>query len=902
MAVIRDELVLIDQFTGVFERYISLGNDAATISHGIGNAAEEMTSTFSSSVGEISNSMESVHGAVSYTSQQIADKMADSFINAADEVDSSMATVQGTVINAAQQMSTEMGAAFSGAAGEVSSSMEGIQSAIADSAQQMDEAMAATFSSAAEDVANSIGAVRDVVAAATQQMNDAFTGTDAAVSKMAASLSDTAGEAGSSMETVRSAVAAAAQQIADAFIVTDMAVADIRAALSGMAGEVSSSMSVVQNAVESTSNQMDDAFTGANAAIDEMTQSVQMNAESLDAWSGSVDNANKAYNRTQTNMRQLGITTGRLLQNIEGVPKGISQIISLTGQMTTAFGGATAGTAAMTGGLNASQGVATGLMATLGPLMPMMAVIVGLGSALVSVFSEFASKGQKEIEKLTQNFEDLVGQYQTFQGELVGQYSQLEHNNELVARLNELGADSSFATRLEQENAELQRQIDLLDIWTTSAQSQASKAAYDLANSSNYYLTFSAMRVMGAGVVGGQKADLVTAIESLMQADSGDAYSSMPEWESQISQNLEDYIRQAQDIREQLDITIPEQAELYDALTRVTEAYIEQYGVQRESIDVMDDYTDAVTAAEDEIARIEAEAKAYEERLRKTEEQLKKNTEALRRYSNPVIDLAGELNNLATAHEALSGAMDIVNDSAMMDLETFYQIMSISPEYINLLFTESGAMRDLDTVTNMLTQAKIDEMGVSMARQLLDLASAYQNETGSLSGYASVVQSTTTSVWGLVDAQLALMQAMDVQHYLDMGASENTAAFYAEQNTAGLRSQISNIKSITDAAKSGAREYGVPQEVGKIGSVGNVGSVGKINDKISLADEDLRMLIDMAERKYVADVNVQTLRPEINVDVTNNGDKPLDANDIANSIKIILDEQSAMHTNTSYND
>jgi len=80
--------------------------------------------------------------------------------------------------------------------------------------------------------------------------------------------------------------------------------------------------------------------------------------------------------------------------------------------------------------------------------------------------------------------------------------------------------------------------------------------------------------------------------------------------------------------------------------------------------------------------------------------------------------------------------------------------------------------------------------------------------------------------------------------------------------------------------------------------IDTVNTVGRIKNEVRLADEDLKMLVDMAERDYVVQVNA--LSPNISIDVTNENGENLNANTIADSVKIILDEQIAMHTNAVY--
>ena len=85
-----------------------------------------------------------------------------------------------------------------------------------------------------------------------------------------------------------------------------------------------------------------------------------------------------------------------------------------------------------------------------------------------------------------------------------------------------------------------------------------------------------------------------------------------------------------------------------------------------------------------------------------------------------------------------------------------------------------------------------------------------------------------------------------------------------------------------------------------IDKVGSIGEVGKIKNDVSLADEDLKMLVDMAERQYVANVNVKTLSPDVKIEVTNQNGEKIDEKKIASAVKQVLEEQVAMHTDAEY--
>lgn len=91
-----------------------------------------------------------------------------------------------------------------------------------------------------------------------------------------------------------------------------------------------------------------------------------------------------------------------------------------------------------------------------------------------------------------------------------------------------------------------------------------------------------------------------------------------------------------------------------------------------------------------------------------------------------------------------------------------------------------------------------------------------------------------------------------------------------------------------------------PNQKGTLGDVGTVHEVGKINGPVKLADEDLKMMVDLAERQFVAKVNLSHNTPSIHTTVTNNYGQELDAYTVADHIKGVLLETMSANTNTSY--
>lgn len=93
----------------------------------------------------------------------------------------------------------------------------------------------------------------------------------------------------------------------------------------------------------------------------------------------------------------------------------------------------------------------------------------------------------------------------------------------------------------------------------------------------------------------------------------------------------------------------------------------------------------------------------------------------------------------------------------------------------------------------------------------------------------------------------------------------------------------------------------------KGGSGGSSGTLGKIaadtadiKKSVEMTHEDLSLLVDMATRKYVANVNLETRAPVINVTGQNTGDSEADAMRIADELKRILLEQMSAGGSLSY--
>ena len=77
------------------------------------------------------------------------------------------------------------------------------------------------------------------------------------------------------------------------------------------------------------------------------------------------------------------------------------------------------------------------------------------------------------------------------------------------------------------------------------------------------------------------------------------------------------------------------------------------------------------------------------------------------------------------------------------------------------------------------------------------------------------------------------------------------------------------------------------------------GSVGNIEKSIDATQEDIKSLVDVAERRYVNNINLTAQTPVINVNGQNTGRTAADRQNLANAIRDVLLEQMSSGSSRS---
>lgn len=72
-----------------------------------------------------------------------------------------------------------------------------------------------------------------------------------------------------------------------------------------------------------------------------------------------------------------------------------------------------------------------------------------------------------------------------------------------------------------------------------------------------------------------------------------------------------------------------------------------------------------------------------------------------------------------------------------------------------------------------------------------------------------------------------------------------------------------------------------------------------INRSVSMSDETLKFLVDMAERRYVNQINLTSQTPVINITGANTGHSEADRRALADALRDVLVEQASAGSNSS---
>lgn len=185
---------------------------------------------------------------------------------------------------------------------------------------------------------------------------------------------------------------------------------------------------------------------------------------------------------------------------------------------------------------------------------------------------------------------------------------------------------------------------------------------------------------------------------------------------------------------------------------------------------------------------------------------------------------------------------------------------------------------------------------VETAAQAID-ALLGSDIAGAVSGFRDKVNDFVAEKFGENEIKIKRMDTTDVEGNV-LAGMEMGSNFGAKMDN--MNFSLEDIAGGVGDLGSSLSGLGAGGSIGSIGDVGSVGKVKSIEGDVTLADEDLKLYRDLAERRYMNSVELQTLAPNISVSIPESAAKNLTADDVAEKIKAVLIQQAAAHTSVAH--
>lgn len=182
---------------------------------------------------------------------------------------------------------------------------------------------------------------------------------------------------------------------------------------------------------------------------------------------------------------------------------------------------------------------------------------------------------------------------------------------------------------------------------------------------------------------------------------------------------------------------------------------------------------------------------------------------------------------------------------------------------------------------------------VQTAAQAID-ALLGSDISGAVAGFRNDIQDFVNETVGENKVQIDRMEPTDL--------TENITNF--SEIGENLGSKLDNMNfSLEDIAGGigGLGDFAIPAAGDlNVGDVGTVGKVKSIDGDVNLSDEDIKLYRDLAERRYMNNVELQTMAPSITINIPKGAGDNINEQDLANKLKAILIQQRAAHTAVSH--
>ena len=206
-----------------------------------------------------------------------------------------------------------------------------------------------------------------------------------------------------------------------------------------------------------------------------------------------------------------------------------------------------------------------------------------------------------------------------------------------------------------------------------------------------------------------------------------------------------------------LDFMVADEKELQERLSNVISNIVGNNEIDQ---DVLTNFmvTESIdTSSEIEFfINITKEAKTAEEAIEMYNEAIKQSKTYADIDNEAIIDGLSEIRN---AYNTVSDAIEQYRDTKHLTLETIESLLSLDDKYLTYLYDENGQLTLNTEAYNALTQAKLDEMYVSIVNDAIKTIDNLSNEADAAHYLKLMNMELTEANWDLVSSELGVAQA-----------------------------------------------------------------------------------------------------------------------------------------------
>ncbi len=168
------------------------------------------------------------------------------------------------------------------------------------------------------------------------------------------------------------------------------------------------------------------------------------------------------------------------------------------------------------------------------------------------------------------------------------------------------------------------------------------------------------------------------------------------------------------------------------------------------------------------------------------------------------------------------------------------------------------------------------------------------NISGAVSGFRNNLSSWVDDTFGEQAVQIKRMAKLDTATMAQKGSDFGSDFGTKLDNMNFSLDSLTNTFGGFDA--SSIPTVDAAGGLGDIGKVGSVGNVKNVEGEIKLSDEEIKLYRDLAEQRYLNQIELKTIAPQISVSIPESAAKNLTSQDIADKLKVLLIEQMGAGT------